>query len=273
MKTTQILSNIKILLKSLVPYNVIVSLNEWRGYSYEESEETIEKRSQFYHSFLEQGDLVFDVGSNYGNRVRPLLSCKCKVVAIEPQPDCVRYLTYKFGTRISIERCCLGANEGTAELSTGKINSLSTLSQEFKERTIKSGRFESGSWSRTITVRVTTLDHLIQRYGIPKFVKIDTEGFEKQVLLGLSHNVPLISFEYTLPEMALELKEILSLLAARHSVAINFCRGEEMRFVLDNWMTFDQFIRQLSEGSQMLGDWGDIYVRLSKPAITSTASN
>jgi hypothetical protein len=50
---------------------------------------------------------------------------------------------------------------------------------------------------------MTTLDALIERHGMPSFVKIDVEGAEPDVLSGLSHPVATLSFEY-LPR-ALEL--------------------------------------------------------------------
>ena len=43
----------------------------------------------------------------------------------------------------------------------------------------------------------TTLDRLILRYGLPKLLKIDVEGFEAHVLAGLTKAVPVISFEFT----------------------------------------------------------------------------
>jgi hypothetical protein len=35
-----------------------------------------------------------------------------------------------------------------------------------------------------------TLDRLIGQYGVPDFIKIDVEGYEKRVFMGLTQRVP-----------------------------------------------------------------------------------
>jgi hypothetical protein len=44
---------------------------------------------------------------------------------------------------------------------------------------------------------MTTLDRLIEQYGTPSFIKIDVEGFEYQVVKGLTQPVKTLSLEFT----------------------------------------------------------------------------
>ena len=60
-------------------------------------------------------------------------------------------------------------------------------------------------------VESTTLDSLIESYGVPELIKIDVEGYEHVVLRGLSQRVGKICFEWC-EEMAEQFYESLSIL-------------------------------------------------------------
>lgn len=248
-------------MRKTLPYGLIVKINELRGYSYLDGEIEVQKKVNFYKSFLNGGDLVFDVGANYGNRVHPFLLLSTRVVAVEPLPDCVRYLKYKFGNKIEIENICLGAKKGQSDLFVGKVNVISTLSSKFMTRTIESGRFSTKSWGESIKVRVSTLDELVAKHGTPKFVKIDTEGYEMEVISGLSKPVQYLSFEYTLPEFSKDLIDILNTLDAKGNMLINLSVGEQMKFVLERWIPLAEFVSFIKKYMEQLAGWGDIYVK------------
>ena len=55
-------------------------------------------------------------------------------------------------------------------------------------------------FSKKTKVNTTTLNNLINSYGLPYFIKIDVEGHEEQVIKGLTHPIPIISFEANLPQ-------------------------------------------------------------------------
>ena len=57
--------------------------------------------------------------------------------------------------------------------------------------------------------KIITMDSLIAQFGAPAFTKIDVEGFELEVLKGLTKPVKYLSIEYTVPEQVDKLKAIL----------------------------------------------------------------
>ena len=78
-----------------------------------------------------------------------------------------------------------------------KNSVLSTLSEEYIQKNLESGRFSQDSWEGEEIVRVSTLDFFIKKYGCPKFIKIDVEGFEAEVVRGLTKSVEMLSLEFS----------------------------------------------------------------------------
>ena len=56
-------------------------------------------------------------------------------------------------------------------------------------------------------MNVVTLDFLIDEFGVPDYVKIDVEGFDLEVLRGLSRPIALLSFEFNTQPSLIEIAE------------------------------------------------------------------
>jgi hypothetical protein len=111
-----------------------------------------------------------------------------------------------------------------------------------------------------VTVPVTTLDALIGKHGQPHFVKIDVEGYEPDVLGGLSTAVPLVSFEFTTIHRAAALACVDRLSALGHYV-FNLSFGEEHVLGQPEWMD-QQGICDRLLGLPHAVNSGDVYARL-----------
>ena len=122
-----------------------------------------------------------------------------RVVALEPQPDCMRLLRHWYGRHAQVELLeqAVGAAPGTRTLFISeRTPTVSTISSDWIAAVKATPGFSGVRWDRTIPMRVATLDELIARYGLPVFCKIDVEGAEFDVLRGLSYPLKALSFEY-----------------------------------------------------------------------------
>jgi FkbM family methyltransferase len=203
----------------------------------------------FYRPFIQPGDLVFDIGANYGMKTEAFVALGARVVAVEPQPDCLAELAARNPQATKI-CAAVGRAPGEARLYVDPHRTGSSLVPGWQ-----------GEKDTTITVQVTTLDSLIAQYGVPAFCKIDVEGFERDVFAGLSHQLPALSFEFHRDRLG-EARACLSDLR-RFGPAIGNITGEETSaFALTAWIDLDAMDRWLAHDVPATGyAWGDVFVR------------
>src|SRR5205823_2595751 len=126
-----------------------------------------------------KGDLVFDVGANIGQRAEIFSKLAGRVVAFEPQADCVKHLRSRFRWKkfVTIEQVALSDRDGDAVFYKSNSHTLSSMSPKFIA-TVSKERFKEYRWDEELRVKTKTLDQMISLYAKPKFIKIDVEGFE-----------------------------------------------------------------------------------------------
>ncbi|HXC02397.1 MAG TPA: FkbM family methyltransferase [Opitutaceae bacterium] len=214
---------------------------------------------EFYAQFVRPGSLVFDLGANVGHYALIFRSLGSRVVAVEPQAELVAGLRWRFSGRkdMQIVQAAVGATRATAVLHKAPNQSeIASLRADVGERS----RFAtSHHFSEVETVPVVTLDSLLQQFGRPDFCKIDVEGFECEVLAGLSQPLPLLSLEFN-REFWTETKRCLGRLAELGDYRFNYTLGEISALAGSGWIDATALISELEASKDPLL-WGDLYAR------------
>ncbi len=140
---------------------------------------------RFYNDLLQTGDLVFDVGAHVGTRARAMRAAGARVVALEPQAPFSSFLRLTLPRDIRLVEAAAGGSETVADMAVSSLHpTVSSLKTGFATEAGAAPGFGHVRWDRSQKVRVTTLDRLIAEEGIPRYIKIDVEGFELEVLSG-----------------------------------------------------------------------------------------
>jgi len=216
-----------------------------------------------YRQFIAPGTLAFDIGAHLGDRSRYFRSLGARVVAVEPQAELAARLRRAFHGDPGVEvlNAALGAASGSATLHRDPMNpTLATLSADWSRTLEASEAFRGVRWRERHSVAVTTLDALIECFGVPAFAKIDVEGFEAEVLRGLNRPLPALSFEY----VTVSLEPALGALDRLRSLGryvFNRSEGESLRLIHGHWREPDAMAEELKGLAANAGS-GDVYARL-----------
>lgn len=193
---------------------------------------------------VRRGDLVFDVGAFYGSRTYVFANLGARVVAVEPNPVCVRWLQRRFGRndRVHIVPAIASNAEGDATVWVDdQVPEITSVDKEW----LRSGpATPGGGLVHPVDVRSRTLDSLIDEFGCPRYVKIDAEGHEPHVLQGLHHRCDFISFEIHRGDSH-KASRCLDEISRLGDFRLNLVYENQTHFAFDRWLTAAEW-RQLT---------------------------
>jgi FkbM family methyltransferase len=217
-------------------------------------------------TLIPPGSLVFDIGANVGSFSEIYCRMGCRVVAVEPNGDCIRRIGLVYpDLPILTVQVAIGSRIGLATLHiSDSWDATSTVSPEWIETMERWDERYRRNWNRNATVPVLTLDSLISHFGEPYYVKIDVEGYELEVLRGLSNQPPLLSFEFhnAFLQAAFDCLDLpLFSPCSVYNLIVNPNWGYHERFERPNWTSKSE-LRELLQ-TYTAGDvQGDIFIRL-----------
>jgi FkbM family methyltransferase len=219
-----------------------------------------DEMDRLYRRFVSPGDLVFDVGAHVGDRIASFRRLGARVVAVEPQPALAQTLRLIYGRdrAVALEPVAVGRSAGSIDLRINVANpTVSSASDAFIKAADGDTNWQGQAWTRTVRVPLMTLDGLIDRHGLPAFIKLDVEGFEVEALAGLTRPVPALSFEFT------TIQRDLAMGGIERCAELGFCLfnaalGESQALVHTRWQDARGITDWLA-GLPMAANSGDIY--------------
>jgi len=199
------------------------------------------------------GDLVFDVGANTGRYTNLFLSMQVeKVIAIEPNARLAMKIQHP---QVQTLNVAVDSFSQFAKYYISDVHGLSTLSQSYKSLS----RYKKITWNNPVTIFTTTLDDIANEYGIPDFIKIDVEGYEKEVLTGMNFAPRALSFEFVSEHIQDTIQCILKLDSLdKYQYTYTIGLEPDMKFEMF-WSTSKKLLEHISYISKPA--WGDVWVR------------
>jgi FkbM family methyltransferase len=212
-----------------------------------------------YARLVGPGDTAFDIGAAEGYHTEVLAGLGARVVAVEPRPEAVAVLRRRFAGQeaVTVVEAGVGATRGTRQLHLCDGDpELSTFAVDGWRR----HRYRGRRWDPAGEVPMTTVADLAARHGRPRFVKVDVEGLEAEVLAGLDALPETLSFEFVAGQST-AVRACVARLAALGPVGFDLSLFRRYRLHHGQWLDGERLVTVVE--ALPLSACGDVYARRS----------
>ena len=176
---------IKIKRKFLFILNKILNLLEL-----EIKEKTISNEQVIKNLITIEDPIIFDVGANKGQTIIKYqkLFPKAKIYSFEPSPKIFHILNnkFKYMQNLNIYNFAFGSEENERIFHINERSHNSGFYKLIDNFRVKNFPDEKISYKDSLNIKLNTIDNFVKTINLHQIdiLKIDTEGFEEEVLKG-----------------------------------------------------------------------------------------
>jgi len=212
-------------------------------------------------------NLAFDIGANQGEYSKILATLYKKVISFEPQSEMLKKLLVQKHSfpNIEIVPKAISDKDGKAKIFISKQNEMSSLERDWINSMQQTKRFGLNEWKEERDIDTTTLERVINQFGVPDFIKVDVEGHELKVFKTLNQPLRNIAFECT-PEARHIGLAVINKIISFGNYSFFLVKNSEMLGTKESEikMQADQIINIISSKKFSTPDFFDIYATLDE---------
>lgn len=256
---------IKRYLKKSLLWKYISKSNNYQKLRFPKEYKKRKIEPDFYKAFLKSHEsksrLIFDVGANLGHKSGIFSKIAKEVLAFEPSKKLFDHLQQRFqNTNVQVFNYALGSEIADAEIFVVEDNeAYNSINRKHIETTTSLRGIATLETVKRQKTKIEILENFIRKFGVPKYIKIDVEGFELEVLKGLHTAVPLLSFEANLPEFKDETIQSIKYLNKLSNGKYRFNFSNDHFFLEEDFMNSELAINYINHTKL---EYLEIYAKL-----------